>query len=132
MRGRRAPPADRRGRIPETGTGRDRDGDPGAGAEAEAAAQNDSAPLYPTRGWGCPAPPLRVPGGARRAQPLPPAPAPGTPGFLPGEFHGQRSLVGYGPWGHKESEMTEQLNTVTQEVVYSAYLSFTFSQQWKT
>ena len=21
--------------------------------------------------------------------------------FLPGEFHGQRSLVGYGPWGHK-------------------------------
>ena len=23
--------------------------------------------------------------------------------FLPGEFHGQRSLVGYSPWGHKES-----------------------------
>ena len=22
--------------------------------------------------------------------------------FLPGEFHGQRSLVGYSPWGHKE------------------------------
>ena len=21
--------------------------------------------------------------------------------FLPGEFHGQRSLVGYHPWGHK-------------------------------
>ena len=21
--------------------------------------------------------------------------------FLPGEFHGQRSLVGYSPWGHK-------------------------------
>ena len=29
-----------------------------------------------------------------------------TPGFLPGESHGQRSLVGYGPWGHKESDMT--------------------------
>ena len=28
---------------------------------------------------------------------------------LPGEFHGQRSLVGYSPWGHKESDMTEQL-----------------------
>ena len=27
--------------------------------------------------------------------------------------HGQRSLVGYGPWGHKESDMTEQLNTHT-------------------
>ena len=27
--------------------------------------------------------------------------------FLPGEFHGQRSLVGYSPWGHKESNRTE-------------------------
>ena len=26
-----------------------------------------------------------------------------TPIFLPGESHGQRSLVGYSPWGHKES-----------------------------
>ena len=34
-----------------------------------------------------------------------------TPGFLPGEFHGQRSLEGYSPWGHKESDMTEWLNT---------------------
>ena len=24
-----------------------------------------------------------------------------TPVFLPGEFCGQRSLVGQGPWGHK-------------------------------
>ena len=31
--------------------------------------------------------------------------------FLPGEFHGQRSLVGCSPWGHKESVMTEQLST---------------------
>ena len=29
--------------------------------------------------------------------------------FLPGEFHGQRSLTGYSPWGHKESDTTEQL-----------------------
>ena len=27
--------------------------------------------------------------------------------FLPREFHGQRSLVGSSPWGHKESDMTE-------------------------
>ena len=27
--------------------------------------------------------------------------------FLPGESCGQRSLVGYSPWGHKESDMTE-------------------------
>ena len=33
-----------------------------------------------------------------------------TPGFLPGEFHGQKSLVGYNPWGHKESDTT---NTFT-------------------
>ena len=25
----------------------------------------------------------------------------------PGEFHGQRILAGYSPWGHKESDMTE-------------------------
>ena len=31
------------------------------------------------------------------------------PVFLLGEFHGQRSLAGYSPWGHKELEMTEQL-----------------------
>ena len=30
-----------------------------------------------------------------------------TPVFLPGEFHGQRSLVGYSPWGHKESDTAE-------------------------
>ena len=29
------------------------------------------------------------------------------PVFLPGEFHRQRSLVGYSPWGHKESDTTE-------------------------
>ena len=29
-----------------------------------------------------------------------------TPVFLPGEAHVQRSLAGYSPWGHKESDMT--------------------------
>ena len=32
-----------------------------------------------------------------------------TPALLPGESHGQRSLVGYNPWGHKESDSTEWL-----------------------
>ena len=36
-----------------------------------------------------------------------------TPVFLPGKFHGQRSLAGYSPWGHKESDMTKQLSTHT-------------------
>ena len=30
--------------------------------------------------------------------------------FLPGISHGQRSLVGYSPWGHKELDTTEQLS----------------------
>ena len=34
-----------------------------------------------------------------------------TPIFLSGEFHGQRSVVGYCPRGHKELDTTEQLNT---------------------
>ena len=34
-----------------------------------------------------------------------------TPIFLPGKFHGQRSLVGYSPWGHKESGTTEHTHT---------------------
>ena len=33
-----------------------------------------------------------------------------TPVFLPGKSHGRRSLVGYCPWGHKESDTTEQLH----------------------
>ena len=32
-----------------------------------------------------------------------------TPIFLPGESHGQRSLVSYNPWGHKELNKIEQL-----------------------
>ena len=30
-----------------------------------------------------------------------------TPVFLPGKSYGQRSLVGYSPWGLKESDTTE-------------------------
>ena len=30
-----------------------------------------------------------------------------TPVFSPGESHGQRSLVGYSPWGHKELDMAK-------------------------
>ena len=34
-----------------------------------------------------------------------------TPVFLPGESFEQRSLAGYSPWGRKESDTTERLNT---------------------
>ena len=33
-----------------------------------------------------------------------------TPVLLPGKSPGQRSLVGYSPWGRKESDTTERLN----------------------
>ena len=32
-----------------------------------------------------------------------------TPALLPGKSHGQRSLVGCSPWGHQESDETQQL-----------------------
>ena len=37
-----------------------------------------------------------------------------TPAFLPGKFHGQRSLAGCTPWGCKESEMTEHTYTYAE------------------
>ena len=33
-----------------------------------------------------------------------------TPVHLPGKSHGRRSLVGCSPWGHEESDTTEQLH----------------------
>ena len=44
-----------------------------------------------------------------------------TPVFLPGKFHEQRSLVGYNPWGHKESGITEHTHTALQGIVYFLY-----------
>ena len=38
-----------------------------------------------------------------------------TPVCLLGEFHGQRSLVGYSSRGHKESDMTEQCEQSVKE-----------------
>ena len=38
---------------------------------------------------------------------------PPTPVFLPGKSLGQRIPVGYSPWGHKESDTTEQLHFPT-------------------
>ena len=34
-----------------------------------------------------------------------------TPVFFPEKYQGQRSLVGYNPWGLKESDTTEWLST---------------------
>ena len=40
-----------------------------------------------------------------------------TPVFLPGESHGQRSLMGYSPWGHKESDTAEATQHTHTECV---------------
>ena len=36
-----------------------------------------------------------------------------TPVFLPGKSYGQKTLSGYSPWGHKESETSWELNMYT-------------------
>ena len=38
-----------------------------------------------------------------------------TPGFLPGKLHGQRSLEGPSPWGHKVLDATERMHTHTHK-----------------
>ena len=37
------------------------------------------------------------------------------------KFHGQRSLAGYSPWGHKESDMTEHTLSDKQKVCLVPY-----------
>ena len=46
-----------------------------------------------------------------------------TPVFLPGEFCGQRSLAGYSPWGHKESDVTNTFTWVSVPQLHLALLS---------
>ena len=43
-----------------------------------------------------------------------------TPVFLPGEFHGQRSLGGYSPWGREELDTTEHCSLL-QFVIFKPY-----------
>ena len=48
--------------------------------------------------------------------------------------HGQRSLAGYSPWGHKESDMTEQLSTAQHaKMVNTVFIEATFAliKVWK-
>ena len=53
-----------------------------------------------------------------------------TPISLMGKSHGQRSLVGYSPWDHKEFDMTEQLNNKNK---YTLLTKFETSkcESWK-
>ena len=47
-----------------------------------------------------------------------------TPVFLPGKSHWWRSVVGYSPWGRKESDKTERLHSLTQAIVYFLIIGF--------
>ena len=47
-----------------------------------------------------------------------------TPGLVPGKSHGQRSLVGYSPWGRKESDTTERLHFFPQTPVIKLWLFY--------
>ena len=44
------------------------------------------------------------------------------PVFLPGKFPGQRSLMDYSPWGHKESDTTPAECTHTRSALAMASL----------
>ena len=64
-----------------------------SGSEVKASARN-AGDLGLIPGWG------RSPGEGRQP----------TSVFLPGKSHGRRSLVGYSPQGHKESDTTQRLH----------------------
>ena len=57
-----------------------------------------------------------------------------TPVFLPGEFHEQKSLAGYSPWGPKESDMTKQLThrEITKKLCCKLRPSTTCPDRWET
>ena len=67
-------------------------GFPGGSDGKESACNTGDPGSIPELGW---------PSGEGNGNPQP------TPVILPGESHGQRSLVGYTPWGRKELDMTE-------------------------
>ena len=53
-------------------------------------------------------------------------PGSSSPGLLPGEFHGQKSLESYSPKGCKELDMTEQLTHCKDNASLSPFLTFSF------
>ena len=56
-----------------------------------------------------------------------------TPALLPGKSHGQRSLIGYSPWGRKESDTTERLHkqaiVINKDVFEPSYNDLKFTVQ---
>ena len=50
--------------------------------------------------------------------------------FLPGKSHGQRSLVAYSPWGHKESDTAEWLTLLVGRAMLSKSLIQSSADGW--
>ena len=53
----------------------------------------------------------KAPSGVRKWQP--------TPVIRPGKSHGQRSLAGYSPWGHRELDLAQRLSKNNNNLVKS-------------
>ena len=59
-----------------------------------------------------------------------------NPIFFTGKLHGQRSLVSYSPWGHKELDVTEQSGTHTHTHTHTQVMRMKGTQskgslEWK-
>ena len=52
-----------------------------------------------------------------------------NPIFLPEKFNGQRSLVGYSPWDHKELDMTKGIHTYTH-IKFAILIIFKYTVKW--
>ena len=51
---------------------------------------------------------------------------------LPRKVHGQRSLVGYSPWGHKDSDVIQWLNNKREKTTgYKLLKCIFFCSRWK-
>ena len=56
-----------------------------------------------------------------------------TPVFLPGELYGERSLAGYSPWSHIESDMTEntgQVQMMTRVRIFNTWVKKMREETW--
>ena len=52
-----------------------------------------------------------------------------TPVSLPEESHGERSLVGFSPWGRKESDTTPHLNNNKRQVFIKSFYEIGFERE---
>ena len=58
--------------------------------------------------------------------------SPLQPVLLPGEFHEQRSLAGYSPWGQKETDTTERLSLSLLAEYLNGFLKLISSLLWRS